>query len=179
MPEPRVLVTYHTVEGQSAKIAERIGKTMRADGADVQVSDVSDAPSPAEFDAVVLGDSIHVLKHSRALKHYLKKHVSVLNTMPAAIFQVSLTSAGTDAEHESVARGMVDDLLVEFGFDPDAVGLFAGAVMYTKYGWIKRKIVKSIVAKEGGDTDTSRDFEYTDWDAVDDFARDVLRLATA
>ena len=90
-----------------------------------------------------------------------------------------MVSAGTDAEHESVARGLVDDLLNEFGYDPDAVGLFAGAVMYTKYGWIKRRIMKSIVAKEGGDTDTSRDFEYTDWDAVDDFARDVLRLATA
>jgi menaquinone-dependent protoporphyrinogen oxidase len=39
--------------------------------------------------------------------------------------------------------------------------------------------MKSISAKEGRDTDTTRDFEYTDWDAVDDFARAVLTLANA
>ncbi len=32
------------------------------------------------------------------------------------------------------------------------------------------KIAQHIAAKEGGETDTSRDFEYTDWDEVTRFA---------
>src|SRR5262249_4218420 len=63
--------------------------------------------------------------------------------------------------------------------DPKVVGMFAGALMYTRYGWIKRHIMRSIEAKEGRDVDTSRDYEYTDWDAVDEFARTVLALAAA
>jgi len=31
--------------------------------------------------------------------------------------------------------------------------------------------MKRIARKSGGDTDTSRDYEYTDWAAVDDFAQ--------
>jgi menaquinone-dependent protoporphyrinogen oxidase len=33
-----------------------------------------------------------------------------------------------------------------------------------------------IVRKAGGDTDTSRDYEYTDWEELRGFARDFVRL---
>jgi menaquinone-dependent protoporphyrinogen oxidase len=36
--------------------------------------------------------------------------------------------------------------------------------------------MRRIVAKAGGDTDTSRDYEYTDWNQVRGFARDFGRL---
>ena len=173
--EPRILVTYHTVEGQSAKVAVRIGETLRAGGADAAVVEVSDAPGPKEFDAVIVGDSVHV-HHSHALRHYVKHHVDALNAMPSALFQVSMASATDDEAHDAVARRYVDELLDATGYDPDLVGLFAGALAYTKYGWIKRHIMRSIEAKEGRDVDTTRDYEYTDWDAVDEFARAVLAL---
>ena len=37
------------------------------------------------------------------------------------------------------------------------------AVLYTRYGWFKRRIMQRIVAKAGGDGDTTRDYEYTNW----------------
>lgn len=37
--------------------------------------------------------------------------------------------------------------------------------------------MKRIVAKMGGDTDAHRDYEYTDWAAVERFAEEVLDLA--
>ena len=40
----------------------------------------------------------------------------------------------------------------------------AGALLYTKYDFLKRFIMVQIVKGEGGDLDTSRDYEYTDWD---------------
>ena len=67
------------------------------------------------------------------------------------------------------------------GFDPDVVGLFAGALVYTQYGWLKRHVMRTIVKREGGDLDLSRDYEYTDWSAVEGFAKDVeimVRTAT-
>jgi menaquinone-dependent protoporphyrinogen oxidase len=160
----------------AAAASQRIAETLRGGGADVELREVDSAPPPGEFDAVIVGDSVH-LHHSRALRHYVDRHVEALNTMPAALFQVSMASATDDAEHERIARKYVSELLDESGFDPKAVGLFAGALVYTKYGWIKRHIMRSIEAREGRDIDTSRDYEYTDWDAVDEFARVVLVLA--
>jgi menaquinone-dependent protoporphyrinogen oxidase len=170
------LVVFHSVDGQVEKIASRVAEHLRGRGADVTMASAAEAPAPDGFDVVVLGDSIHVSHHSKELTAYLRAHVGSLNEMPAALFQVSLISAGEGERPERLAHGLVDELLADTGFDPDLVGLFAGAVLYRRYGWVKRRIMRSIVAREGGDTDISQDHEYTDWQAVDQFAEDVGRL---
>ncbi len=50
--------------------------------------------------------------------------------------------------------------------------IVAGAVPYTQYNWLKKWVMKRVVAKAGGDTDTTRDYEYTDWDDLRAFARE-------
>jgi menaquinone-dependent protoporphyrinogen oxidase len=166
----RVLVVYHSVEGQAEKIAHRIADGLRDRSFEVDESVADAAPSPSGYNGVIVGDSIHAVHHSKALRRYLREHRDELQRMPTALFQVSMTSANPDEEHTATAYGMVDELLTETGFEPDSVGLFAGALAYTRYGWLKRMIMRHISKKEGGETDTSRDWEYTDWDAVDSFA---------
>ena len=96
--------------------------------------------------------------------------------MPTGLFQVSLTSAKTDEQSTAEARGYVDKLLDKTGFDPDMVGQFAGAVVYTRYGWLKRRMMRRIMASEGSDTDTTTDYDYTDWAAVEHFADDAYAM---
>lgn len=179
MIHPRILVTFHSSEGQTAKIADHIAQLLRESGTEVDLHPVDVAPSPAGYDAVVVGDSIHVSHHSQELTEYLRHHASALDSIPSALFQVSITSIGTDPDHMAIAQGMVDTLLHATGFRPDAVGLFAGSLAYTKYGWVKRRMVAAIAKKSGLDTDTTRDREYTDWDAVARFAHEVQALAAA
>lgn len=174
----KILVVFHTSEGQTQRIAERVAGVLRELGDTVDVHDVTGAPVPDAFDAVVVGDSIHVVHHSKALTRYLHDHVVALNARPTALFQVSLTSANPDEEHTATAQRMVHELLERTGFDPDLVGLFAGALVYTQYGWLKRRVMREIVRREGGDTDMTHDHEYTDWPAVEQFARDVHAVVT-
>ena len=49
------------------------------------------------------------------------------------------------------------------GWTPATFREIAGALRYTRYGWLKRRIMRRIVARVGGDTDASRNYEYTDW----------------
>jgi menaquinone-dependent protoporphyrinogen oxidase len=175
----RILVGFHTTEGQTARVAERIGDVLRDAGCDVEVRDVADAPSPDDFDGVVVGDSIHMGRHSRPLAHYLTRYAEPLRTMPMALFQVSMAAAYSDDEHAGEAQRNVHQLLEDADCDPDIVGVFAGALVYTKYGWIKRRVMRSIEKRQGGDTDISRDYEYTDWAAVEGFARDVHAMVAA
>lgn len=53
----------------------------------------------------------------------------------------------------------------------------AGAVPYTRYGWLKRRIMRRLMARANGDTDTTRDYEYTDWEDLNSFARGFARQA--
>lgn len=176
MTEPRILVAYHSAEGQSALIAERIAERLREGGAAVDLLEVADAPAPGAYDGVVLGDSVHAGRHSRALTRYIGKHAEELDTLPVALFQTSLTSSQADAEHTAEAHQLLHRLLDGTGLEPDIVGLFAGALAYTRYGWLKRRMMRHIAESEGGDVDVSTDHEYTDWEAVDAFAHDMSAL---
>jgi len=56
--------------------------------------------------------------------------------------------------------------------------MFAGSLAYTKYGWVKRRMVAAVANEGGLATDTSHDREYTDWKAVARFAAEVQAVAT-
>jgi len=172
---PRFLVVYGTGEGQTARVAARIGEVLTDRGHDVAVSDIEDAGAgtdPDEFDAVLVGSSIHVGAHHDAIRDYVGTNLRGISTRPTAFFQLSLSSAVDDEERRAEAARYVDELLEAVGWHPDRVGLFGGALRYSKYGFLKRLLMKRIAKNATGDIDTSRDYEYTDWDEVEAFAAD-------
>ena len=86
-----------------------------------------------------------------------------------AFFSVSLSAAG-DARQRGNAQRCVSDFVKRTGWAPDARTIFAGALRYSRYHGLVRFLMRCISKAAGGDTDTSRDYEYTDWAAVDSFA---------
>lgn len=173
----RVLVVYATHEGHSAEIAHRIGEVIRRSIALVDVTPAAVAPPPTDYAVVVVGGSIHLGHHDRRLVHYLQEFKAELQGKPSALFQVSMTSATPDERHTSQAQALVDELERDTGLEPSMVGLFAGAILYTRYGWVKRHVMQAIARREDRETDASRDYDYTDWDAVTEFAEHVAALA--
>ena len=51
----------------------------------------------------------------------------------------------------------------------------AGALAYSHYNLLVRFIMKRIARSAGADTDTSHDYEYTDWADLDRFTADRAR----
>ena len=61
------------------------------------------------------------------------------------------------------------------GWHPSTVAVFGGALLYTQYGFLKRMMMKKIVSSQGSaDTDTGRDYIYTEWDGVRRFAEEFV-----
>jgi menaquinone-dependent protoporphyrinogen oxidase len=169
---PRILLLYATIEGQSARIAERIARTLRDRGNSVEVLPADTARSdldPAAYDGVMIGASIHYGHHPAYLRTLIRRHRGVLAARPSAFFSVSL-SAGGPRPKPKAARRYLDKFLRQTGWQPQLTASFAGAVKYSLYGPIKRRVMIVFVGLGGGDTDTTRDYEYTDWDAVERFA---------
>lgn len=174
---PTVLIVYQSTDGHTATIAHRIAATLGERGIAATVATADDAPPPAGFDAVVVGDSIHAHRHSRSLTRYVTTNRAQLRDGPVALFQVSLTSASEDESAVDRATAWLDEFCSTTGLEPDLVALFAGALAYTRYRGLTRWMMRRVAAKEGLDTDTSTDHVYTDWDAVDAFATGVARAA--
>ena len=55
----------------------------------------------------------------------------------------------------------------------------AGRLAYTQYGLLMRFIMKRIARQHGAPTDTTRDYEFTNWDEVARLADTVVRMIAA
>jgi menaquinone-dependent protoporphyrinogen oxidase len=55
----------------------------------------------------------------------------------------------------------------------------AGALTYSKYNFFIKLIMKTMARRAGGPTDTSRDYEFTDWAALDRFVLERVGTARA
>ena len=69
---------------------------------------------------------------------------------------------------------MIDDFRAETGWRPKSTKAVAGALLYSKYNFLLRWIMKRISRQAGGTTDTSKDHEYTDWAALDRFVEEFV-----
>ncbi len=76
-------------------------------------------------------------------------------------------------------RRILDGFLARVGWRPRLTSSIAGAVNYTKYGFLLRWYMKRASAWGGGATDTTRDHEYTDWAQVESFASEIAALVGA
>lgn len=170
MSTDRVLVVFHTAEGQTSKIASRVASRLHELGVVADLNPVSVAPGPGGYAGVVVADPVHYTRQSRRVRRYVREHVDELSAIPSAFVQVSLAVQGAaDPAVAADLRKIAATVTVDRGWHADVLLQVAGTLAYSKYGWFKRRLMRRIAKGNGGDTDMSRDHEYTDWAAVDAF----------
>ena len=176
-----VPVLYATTEGHTRRIAEALAARLAARGLDSAAIDVT-APDAERIDwphmkAVVLGASLHAGAHQRAATRFVRAHRAELDAHPSAFFSVSLSAASTHPDEVEAARRLAEAFPAATGWHPTRVACVAGALAYTRYHWPTRWMMRRIARKEGAPTDTSRDYELTDWRQVDALADEMAGAA--
>src|SRR5215211_5756865 len=169
----RVLIPYGTTEGLTARISEYVADVIRGHDHEADAVDIkgSGAPKLDDYDALIVGASIHMGKHEDYVLNFVRKNRDALERLPSAFFSVSMAAHDNTEE----AEGYIEEFVRETGWHPTKVGLFGGALLYTQYGFIKRHLMKKIARDKGNpDTDTSRDYVYTEWDGVKHFVEEFL-----
>ena len=166
------LILYATTEGHTARIVERIAQRLRDKGhiAETRRADAMPANlDPVSYDGIIVGASIHYGHHPGYLYALVRRQRAALTARPSAFFSVSLSAGGPGARPEAAQR-YLETFLRRVDWHPPQTATFAGALQYSKYGTFKKLLMRLIVGHAGGNTDTTRDYEYTDWDAVARFA---------
>jgi menaquinone-dependent protoporphyrinogen oxidase len=175
-----ILIAFASRHGHTAKIADRIAAVLRDAGHRVRVVDDVAAvdPSPYDFDAVIGGASIHNGEHQAEVVAWARRHSIALTMVPSAFFSVCLAIADGTDESRAAAQDYLDDFEERTGWTPRARTTIAGALQYREYDFLTRLIMRALMTRGGHPTDTARDYEYTDWRAVDAFARRCASLPT-
>ena len=172
----RILVLYGTTEGQTAKIARFVGDTLRAEGVSVDVVDARTArPDLEAYDAVIVAASVHAAGYQRAVRRWVRSHAQQLSAKPNAFLSVCLGVLQQEPKVAQELTAILDRFAASTGWRPAITKKVAGALPYSRYNWLTRWAMVRIVRKAGGDTDTSRDYEYTDWADLRAFAQEFAR----
>jgi menaquinone-dependent protoporphyrinogen IX oxidase len=105
-----------------------------------------------------------------------------LYQLPTAFLSVTLSEAGAEmsetdpekhARFSADVRKVMDRFFEATGWRPRRVMPVAGALLYSKYNPLVRFIMKRIARQVGASTDTSHDYEYTDWVGLDHFVDEL------
>lgn len=173
MSRRRILVVYASHYGQTAKIAHFIAHHLREAGEIVTLSRVNDLPraiAPGQFNGAIVGASINFGKHQRSIRRFVRANRQVLEQLPSAFFSVSGAACSPDEATHATAQQYIASFLRETGWHPTTTESVAGAMPYTQYSPFMRWIIGRISRTEGGPADTSRDYEFTDWEQLRHFA---------
>ena len=166
-----ILVLYGTTDGHTAKVAGALADTLRGKGAAVDVIDAATAaPRADRYAGVIVAASVHGGRYQRAVRRWVQQNRDALAGRPTAFVSVCLGVLQWQPEVQREVNATVERFLMATGWRPTRATSIAGALAYSKYGWLKRWIMRRIAEKAGGATDTSRDYEYTDWQALRAFA---------
>ncbi len=175
----RVLVVYGSTDGQTRRIAERMAAVLVSQGLEAEIVDSAKAPAdlaPGDFDAALVLGSVRMGKHQQALADFVGKFRVELDAIPNAFISVSLSAGRNKPSAQREVAKTFQHFIDRTWWRPNAQVAVAGALPYSRYSLRIRLVMKFISWMTGGDTDTSRDYEYTDWESVEDFAR---RFASA
>jgi len=171
----KCLIVYGTTEGQTRKIGNFLRDRLAENDHEVTVVDALEPPAgldPRGFDRVLVAASVHIGKYQAAVEDWVRRQADVLSRKRAVFVSVSLAAAGTDEDDVQGLAHCVREFTRRTGWTPAVVHHVAGAFRYTEYDFFKRWALKYIAWRKGGPTDTSRDYELTDWDGLTRFARD-------
>lgn len=182
-------VFYATCEGHTRRIAEHIVPELRAKQVDVDVYDVNLLSSLIDWSRYVtacVAASVHIGHHERGMIAFVKCNREDLARLGAVFLSVTLSEAGAEdpqapkerrGQAAADAQRMIDVFIEETGWRPARALPVAGALAYSRYNFIIKFLMKRIARKAGAPTDTSRDYEFTDWAALDRFVGETIQTA--
>lgn len=161
----KILILYSSREGQTKKISEFMANHL---GTDVKVSPLDLTLDISDFDMLIIGSSIRYGHFNYLLYQFVEKNAELLNQKKTAFFGVNLT-ARKEGKDDPETNLYIRKFLQRVEWKPNFKAVFAGALFYPRYKIWDRLAIKLIMKITGGETDTSKEIEYTDWNKVKKF----------
>ena len=166
----KTLITYSTVDGQTKIISERLAKL--SNHSHVDVLPISNQINLDSYKTIIIGASIRYGKYRNELFSFVEENIQTLNIKENAFFSVNVVARKPEKSTPETNPYLIK-FLSKIKWKPKNLGVFAGKIEYPKYKFIDKYAIKFIMWLTKGPTDTSKTYEFTDWNKVEDFARDL------
>jgi menaquinone-dependent protoporphyrinogen oxidase len=186
----RILVTYATMAGSTADVAQAVGEEMAKSGLQVDVLPISGVKDLKVYDGVVVGGPMIMGWHRDAIR-FLKRHRDAFQHIPLAVFVMAMSLTETGETSKGDVPVYVDEKLAKppekegsLSFreryarlsnylqpiiaatrpiKPVSIGVFAGRLEYGRLKWWAVLFAMLIIRAPAG--------ERRNWEAIRSWAK--------
>lgn len=177
-----ILILYSTTDGQTKKIGQVLKQRFESKSFIVTLRNIDDyhlsSQSIAGFDAIVIGASVRYGKHKKTVSHFIKKQEQALKKTLFAFYSVNLTARKAEKNTPQNNPYLVK-FYTRLPIIPRIDAVFAGRLAYPEYKWYDRMMIRFIMKITKGPTDPSTVKEFTDWQAVANYAEKIILTLTS
>ena len=169
-----ILIIYSSVDGHTKTICERIEGVIK-NSSNTTLMSLDDATHEdiSRYDRIVIGASIRYGKHRPSLFNFIEKNLDLLNSKYSAFFTVNIVARKPEKNTAKTNPYMIK-FLKKSPWKPNLLDVFAGKLDFPTYNFFDKYIIKLIMWITKGPTDTSKVYEFTNWAAVDNFAKKLI-----
>jgi menaquinone-dependent protoporphyrinogen oxidase len=175
----RILLIFDTLDGQTARIAERITAILSAKGYTLDVHNACAIPRELPlrtYEGFVIGSTVQNGKHHKNIVKFIKRHWALMQKTPGAFFSVSLSAGSSFPKIHSKICRYFERFVKQTGWKPQKVAFFGGSLPYSRYGYFQRLLKRYSSRNYVGPTDIHCDYEFTDWAEVERFVDTYINL---
>jgi menaquinone-dependent protoporphyrinogen oxidase len=175
----KVLIAYATWAGATHQVADEIAKTLRDKGFAVEVDSADKVKSIEDYQAVILGTSIHASQPVKGFNHFLSHFHKELGDRPVAFFVVCANMMEDNEKNRTETLGWLKKTTDKFPeVKPVSIGLFGGAVTtegddYRQVNFIVRKMIESM--KENIEKEYKKS-DFRDWEQIRAWVVEISKL---
>lgn len=166
----KILVTYASRAGSTAGVAEAIGKTLAESGLQVDVCPVQEVTDLTPYRAVVAGSAIQSGEWLPEALQFVQTHRAELAQKPFVAFLVCMTLTMKNPSYHDAVKDWMQP--VRALVRPVREGYFAGALDLRKVPSFRHRLMFRISIMMG----VWSEGDHRDWDAIRDWATDLVHI---
>ena len=168
------LIIYSSTDGQTKNICSRIGEFLSND-IPAKIISLSDATKNdiEKYDRVIIGASIRYGKHRKELFKFIETNLDELTKKENAFFSVNVVARKSE-KNTPETNPYMQKFLLKTSWVPQRLAVFAGKIDYPKYNFIDKQMIRFIMWLTKGPTNIKNTYEFTDWNKVDSFAKELI-----
>ena len=169
----RSVIIFSSTDGQTKKICEVIKENLlnKDEHRLVSIENVSDV-NIESYDSIIIGASIRYGKHNSKVTNFVKQNINFLQKKKNAFFSVNVV-ARKKGKDTPETNPYVQKFLNKTKWKPNKLSVFAGKVDYPRYNFLNKQVIRFIMFITNGPTDITKTYEFTNWDNVKNFAKEI------
>jgi len=169
------ILIYSTTDGHTKKICDFIKSNSIKNNFDIFSIDKINELNLNNYDLIVLGASIRYGKHNNIIYKFISSNKEILKSKKNAFFSVNVVARKPE-KNSPENNPYILKFLRKSEWHPTKIGVFAGKVDYPNYNFFNKLIIRFIMFVTKGPTDTSRSYEFTDWNNIKKFTNELENL---